>query len=69
MPLIGWLNNTVARLGSPVPVESLVSAIGLYVDHLWYQNISLVCATYPLLWLMIDYYAYIPGEAMIYLVM
>ena len=28
-----------------VPGESLISAIKLYVDHLWYQNIFNVCFT------------------------
>ena len=43
IPLLGWFNNKVASWRVLVPVESFVSLTRLYVDHLWYQNISLVC--------------------------
>ena len=43
MPLIGWLNNIVAGLEIPHHCGVIIYAIGLYVDHLWYQIIFLVC--------------------------
>ena len=61
MPLIGWLNNSIAGISSPGPSGTDLTVIRLYVHQIWYQCILIVLFinliytfTCPLLWWWYD---------------